>query len=779
MVARVPLCMMCGALVLFHGVKAQAQTTASLYGRVTDATTTLPLIGAQVRVLLEDTAFSAVTNADGTFRFHAVPSGIHRVQVAFLGYGPVLVPEVWLRTGKAEVVDIAMQASSTEIGEVIVEGVGPRHLTPVSSHALTVEQSLRFPATFFDPARLAATQPGVASTNDQANHFSVRGNGPASNAWMLEGAEIVNPNHLTNAGTASDQPTLSGGGVDILSAQMLGTSQLLTGGFPTAYGNALGGIMDMQLRRGATDAQAFTAQVGLIGIDLSTEGPFKKGGDASYLVNYRYSTLGLLSAMGVNLGDEVITFQDLSFHVSLPLGRGSISLFGLGGVSSNTFEAKTDTAEWEFDKDSRNIDYTASMGAVGSSLRIPIGQGAVWHTTAVLSENDQERSEERLSTSYEVTGTSTSALNERKLSVVSCVRGACGARFTYQVGGSAMDRTVQKDQVNEERIEGWLMRPYAQGTVALTDRLRVEAGVAYAHYTFNSSSVVEPRATIQLRIGADRSLSLAAGQRSQLPNVQLFAVQPGSDLWNNSAIGLTRAQDIVLAYDHPFRPHLVLHAEVFQQRVLDVPTGDPGFFQPALNDDGSMVNAWDAPLFLPLTNTGDATNTGVEVSFVHTFRNALFYQVNATLLDAVYTGFDDKERDGRWNTVAIGNVIVGREFVKQKEGLKRTWGVNGRLNGTGGQRVTPIDEELSSISGGTVYDVDRPMAEQLPMFYRVDLRIYLKREHEGRTGMWALDVQNLTGAQNEAYRYYDVRKGEVVTKYQLGLIPNLSYRIEF
>jgi hypothetical protein len=30
-----------------------------------------------------------------------------------------------------------------------------------------------------------------------------------------------------------------------------------------------------------------------------------------------------------------------------------------------------------------------------------------------------------------------------------------------------------------------------------------------------------------------------------------------------------------------------------------------------------------------------------------------------------------------------------------------------------------------------------------------------------------------------AYRYNDRRKGEEVTVYQLGLIPNLSYRIEF
>ncbi|MBK7110838.1 MAG: hypothetical protein IPH60_00080 [Flavobacteriales bacterium] len=55
----------------------------------------------------------------------------------------------------------------------------------------------------------------------------------------------------------------------------------------------------------------------------------------------------------------------------------------------------------------------------------------------------------------------------------------------------------------------------------------------------------------------------------------------------------------------------------------------------------------------------------------------------------------------------------------------------------------------------------------------------MKREHKRRTGMWSVDLMNATNAKNVAYRYFDHRKGEEVAKYQLGLIPNLSYRIEF
>lgn len=754
-------------LLAMHGL--HAQTTSSLSGRVTDATTASPLVGAQVRVLLEDTNFSAVTEADGAYSFTGVPSGIHRVQVAFLGYGPVLVPEVWLRSGKVEVLDIAMQPASTEMGEAIVEGLAPRTMSPVSSYALTVEQSLRYPATFFDPARLASTRPGVAGTNDQANHFSVRGNGPSSNAWLLEGAEIVNPNHLTNAGTASDYPTLSGGGVTILSAQMLGTSQLLTGGMPTAYGNAIGGIMDLQLRRGVTEGPAFTAQAGLLGIDVSTEGPFSKGGDASYLVNYRYSTLGLLSAMSVDIGDEVITFQDLSFHVSLPVKRASISLFGLGGMSSNEFTAVEDSAEWQFDKDSQNIIYNASMGALGSTVKIPLGGRAIWHTTLVASENDQARDADG-SLPRRGTFSEEARLSERKLTVESHLRGSLGSAMTYRIGGSVMERVVDKTLGVVEQTAGNLVRPYVHGGFAITEHLRLEAGLAYAYYSFNGADAIEPRGTLQYRFGGRSSVAVAVGQRSQLPQVQSFPVRENGGLLSNDRIGLTLTRDVVVAVDHAFQPHIVLHGEVFVQKLMDVPVADTTgiLFTPAQGT--SMANVWDAPVVMDLLQTGEGTNQGFEISLQHLFHRRLFYTVNATLFDATATDAFNAQFNARWNTGFIGNLVVGKEFEKQKDRLKRTWGVNVRANGMGGQRYP---------APGSQYASGAAWSDQYASYYRIDLRMYVKREREGRSGMWALDLQNVTNAQNEAYRYFDTRKNEVVTKYQLGLIPNLSYRIEF
>ncbi|MEO7080165.1 MAG: TonB-dependent receptor, partial [Flavobacteriales bacterium] len=403
---------------------------AVLIGNVADARSFQPIPGAAVLLIPGNISLTATSDSTGHFRIAGIPVGHYALRVAAIGYDTLEVPELWLRAGKQAEQRLELSPAASELGAVTVSAMAREQPERLGMRTFTVEQSLRWPATFFDPARLVSAMPGVTNANDQANHLIIRGNSPNANAWTLEGVEIVSPNHTGNAGTASDLPTLSGGGVNLLSAQMLGPSQLLTGVFPMDRGNALGGILDMHLRNGNMQQQEWTAQAGLLGIDISAEGHLGKGGRSSYLANYRYSTVGILGALGVDLGDEEINFQDLAFHVTLPVGkRGEAHLFGLGGNSSNLFKAIHDTTVWEVDKDSRNIDYSSKMGAAGGRVRIPIGEQTSISAAVVISENDQERTEDRLLSDYSVGYHTEATLSERKLSGMVQLDGAVGARL--------------------------------------------------------------------------------------------------------------------------------------------------------------------------------------------------------------------------------------------------------------------------------------------------------------------------------------------------------------
>ena len=53
--------------------------------------------------------------------------------------------------------------------------------------------------------------------------------------------------------------------------------------------------------------------IGALGIEAAAEGYFSKNFKASYLINYRYSTLGILEAIGVDPVGDALPILPRSF----------------------------------------------------------------------------------------------------------------------------------------------------------------------------------------------------------------------------------------------------------------------------------------------------------------------------------------------------------------------------------------------------------------------------------------------------------------------------------
>ena len=262
----------------------------NIRGTVRDAASNTPLPFASVVLKNAVSPTGVSTDSLGNFSFTTVPVGRYDIEVSYMGYDPVIVSEILLTSAKEVVLDITLQENLTSLGEAIVRPTVNKsqpinNMALSSARMLSVEEASRFAGGFDDPARLAGTFAGV-STNLGDNGIVVRGNAPKFLQWRLEDVEIPNPNHF------SDVAGFGGGGLTALSSQVLGNSDFFTGAFPAEYGNALSGVFDLKLRTGNNQRMENTAQIGTIGIDVSSEGPFKKGNEASYLFNYRYSDLG-------------------------------------------------------------------------------------------------------------------------------------------------------------------------------------------------------------------------------------------------------------------------------------------------------------------------------------------------------------------------------------------------------------------------------------------------------------------------------------------------------
>ena len=303
-----------------------AQTlTQTVRGKIIDQEAQSPLLGANVVVLGTDPLLGSSTEADGSFRIERVPVGRHTLKISCIGYEDAQIPELIVGSGKEVVLTIRLTESLTQMEEIVVtaeseKGKPNNELAFISARSFTVEETKRYAASINDPARMALSFAGVASTDDGSNNIVIRGNSPRGVLWRLEGIEVPNPNHFGEEGA-------SGGGVSMLSVNTLDNSDFYTGAFPAEYGNAASGVFDIKLRKGNSEQKEYALQAGLLGVDFAAEGPFSQNAKASYLVNYRYSTLGILGALGIEVvGDAIPNFQDLTFKVHVPTQRAGVLL---------------------------------------------------------------------------------------------------------------------------------------------------------------------------------------------------------------------------------------------------------------------------------------------------------------------------------------------------------------------------------------------------------------------------------------------------------------------
>src|SRR6186713_1756784 len=318
------------ALSLFV-FSTNAQYSQQFRGTVTDQVLQQPLAGATITI--SSLGKSVMTDEAGVFRFSNIPVGIYRLSISYTGFKEGVLENIAVNSGKETVINVSLEAIIHTEAAVIIKAGSKKNkplndMSAVSARAFTVEETQKYAAAVNDPLRMATGFAGVFAADDGNNSIVIRGNSPTGLLWRMEGMDIPNPNHFGTPGN-------SGGGISILSSQLLSNSDFVTAAFAAEYGNALSGVFDMRLRKGNNEQREYSFSLGALGTDASIEGPFVKGGGSSYLVNYRYSTLSLLSNLGLVDFDGIPKYQDLSFKVNIPTASlGTFSFFGLGGKSN-------------------------------------------------------------------------------------------------------------------------------------------------------------------------------------------------------------------------------------------------------------------------------------------------------------------------------------------------------------------------------------------------------------------------------------------------------------
>jgi hypothetical protein len=783
-----------GLLLCLSGkIFAQTQATAltqTIRGTVLDKESQTPVIGASVIITGTDPVKGSSTDANGNFRIDGVPVGRHTIKITSIGYEDQIIPEMLVGTGKEVILNVRMSESLIQMSEIVVvaaqqeKGKPINDMATLSARSISVEETKRYAASINDPARAAQSFAGVSSTDDVSNEIVIRGNSPKGVLWRLEGVEIPNPNHFAEEGSA-------GGAVSILSVNMLDNSDFFTGAFPAEYGNALSGVFDIKLRRGNNEKREYAFQAGLLGIDFAVEGPFNKNSRASYLANYRYSTLSILDNIGIKVaGTAIPKFQDFSFKVYLPTPKaGNFSLWGIGGLSSQQQEADKDSTLWESKYDRYQDEFTAKMGAVGLTHTYFLDEKTFFESVVSFSGNRNVYTRDTLNFEYNPaldyqdnfthTAFRGSVMMNRKFNARHTLRtGIIFSHLSFDLFAQGRDRDFGNQIVRfvENQGSSQLFQSYAQWKYRIAQNLTLNTGVHYLHLALNGSKSLEPRAGLKWDFAPTQSLGVGVGTHSRQEAMSTYFAQyrmaDGGYVTPNKNLGFTKASHAVFSYENRLKEDLRLKTEVYYQWLSKVPVRtDPASTTAIINrEDGYVTDS--------LVNKGTGRNYGLELTLEKFFTNNYYFLATTSLYDSKYTAANGVEYNTRFNGNFVANLTAGKEI---KVGRRKTnlIGLNTRVIWAGGKRYTPINLEASQAAGEAVYYQDKTFSEQAPNYYRADIRVSYRKNNPKASHIISLDIQNVSNRLNVYSKYYDEDKAEISTSYQTGLIPVLNYRIEF
>lgn len=757
-------------------------TQQTIRGVVRDKASGSPLPFVTVMLLNQPKLRGTTTDSTGHFRFERLPVGRYDIQASFIGYEPATAREILLTSARESQCEISLSEQLFALDEVIVTAPVNKEQT-LNTMALTggrmlsVEEASRYAGGSDDPARLVSSFAGVAG-NFATNAIAVRGNSPQFLQWKLEGVEVPNPTHF------ADVSGLGGGIFTALSSQVMGNSDFFNGAFPAEYSNALSGVFDMSMRTGNNQRHEHTVQLGTLGFDVASEGPFSKKKRGSYIFNYRYSTTGLVKAAIAGLE---LQYQDLSFKLNFPTEKaGTFSIWGLGLIDANSQNWEEDPDKWE-----------SYMDGAKSSMDLAKAAGGITHKYFLKNDAFVKTS---LAMTYAKNQIKSDLLNDKTMQTFPM--GDVKSSNWDIVFSSYLDKKFSPRHTNRTGITvtgllydmNYKISPsqykplytiangsggdadisvFNSSVIRLNEKLTANVGITAQLFTLNNNITIEPRASLKWNMTNRQSLAVAYGLHSRREKLDYYYVktpETGRRLVNKD-LKLARAHHITLSYGYSLTPSLFMKIEPYFQYLFNVPV-EP-------NSSFSIINHDLWYLDRALVNEGKGRNYGVDFTLEQYLTKGFYYLFTGSVFKSEYYGGDNVWRNTKFDRRYLFNALAGKEWMVGKQ-HQNIFSANIRLTYQGGDHFSPIDEEASHAIKDIEIDETRAFSEQFPSILTADFTVSYRLNKKRISHEFAIKMLNVTGQTGQHGYIYKEKTNKIERFDNNGLfLPNISYKIQF
>ncbi|MAT40268.1 MAG: TonB-dependent receptor [Ectothiorhodospiraceae bacterium] len=750
-------------LTLSSQLFAQEGGTGSIRGKVFDAVTQEPLIGANV--LLVDTEIGAATDLEGNFLIERIPPGTYQVRISSIGYKPRIQTDVVVANARQVELRIGLESTAVELDEVVVEAEYFIETSdnPTSTQTLSYEEIRRAPGGFEDVVRAVAVLPGVAQPMSGRNDLIVRGGAPSENLYVVDNLEVPNINHFGTQGA-------TGGPLSFINVDFVRDVTFSTGGFGVRYGDKLSSVMRLKLKDGRTDRIGGKATISATQFGLNTEGPLP--GNGSFIFSARRSYLDFIFK-AADFG-FVPEYWDFLLGTDHNIDKNNeVKFLFIGALDNVNFFNDTEDKRFE---NSRVLGNAQDQYFSSVSWRHLFGSGFMTFTLGrtyvdysflqsdsllnPIFQSDSREGETSLRAdgvfvigdsrelSFGARGKYVKTLGE----YVFPVAADTGLGFAPEAG--AWDTTAYK------------FSAYAQLKQGIFDDLSVIVGGRLDYFNLlDNPAAFSPRGAISYDFSQATSVTLSGGIYRQAPSYVWLTSNP-----INTRLEHIRVDQLVLGVDHLLRSDLRVRVEGYIKEYSDYPASTTRDYL-VLANTGAGFGGGEEDFasfgFDPLVSDGMGIARGVEFLVQKRLSDIPVYGVlSVSINETEFTALDGVERPGAFDQRLILNLSGGYVF-------DGGWEASAKFRYGTGMPYT-----------GFLADGSRDFAnyngERLPDFHALDVRVDKRWNFESWNLITFIDIQNIYNRENiQGYRW-DVRNNKVEsTGGSIGILPSIGVSAEF